>query len=50
MKNKENGGAGVCLMHIQEIDYVSFFLDAENLVPPFTPHKDQGYRGHFLFS
>jgi hypothetical protein len=43
MKNKENGGEGVCRMKTQAIDNESFFLVAQDLTPHFAPHKNKGY-------
>jgi|GEM_PF-6079697 len=37
MKNKENGGEGVCLTQIQIIDYDSFFR-LQNILPHILPH------------
>jgi len=37
MKNKENGGEGVCLTQIQIIDYDSFVW-WQKIVPHIVPH------------
>ena len=37
MKNKENGGEGVCLPQIQAIDYDSFFR-LQVILPHISPH------------
>jgi hypothetical protein len=37
MKNKENGGEGVCLPQIQAIDYDSFFR-LQVILPHSPPH------------
>jgi hypothetical protein len=37
MKNKENGGEGVCQMRIQAIDYDSFFW-LHRILPHILPH------------
>jgi hypothetical protein len=41
MKNKENGGEGVCLPQIQAIDYDSFFR-IQVILPHISPHIKSG--------
>ena len=37
MKNKENGGEGVCLRHMQGVDYNQFFW-IQVILPHILPH------------